>query len=78
MVGITQGSNDKENWTTLMEHSQDATMDKKGALGIWALPATCHNSFYRYFRIVLTGRNSNQNTYLACSGFEVSGLLSLA
>ena len=66
-----EGSMDGNSWITLMNHENDSTLNKKGQAHTWNVP-NC-NEFYRFFRIYLTGQNSNNHNYLACSGLELFG-----
>ncbi len=62
-------------WTTLSEHVNDVSLDRKGAVHTWMLPAGASQRAYRTFRIRQTGENSNKHLYLAVSGFEIYGLV---
>eukprot|EP00457_Paulinella_chromatophora_P000316 gb/GEZN01000316.1/.p1 GENE.gb/GEZN01000316.1/~~gb/GEZN01000316.1/.p1 ORF type:complete len:1660 (-),score=215.21 gb/GEZN01000316.1/:6-4985(-) len=70
---VFEGSNDGLTWEPISRHYQDVHLDKKGSTHTWAVPETRNK--YRMFRILQTGRNSNNNYYLACSGFELYGIL---
>eukprot|EP01006_Ploeotia_vitrea_P052211 TRINITY_DN67660_c9_g12_i2.p1 TRINITY_DN67660_c9_g12~~TRINITY_DN67660_c9_g12_i2.p1 ORF type:complete len:1039 (+),score=601.97 TRINITY_DN67660_c9_g12_i2:75-3191(+) len=67
-----QGSNDGYNWETLRKHQNDESLQQKGQAFIWPLNV---ESFYRMFRVLQWGPNSNQHNYLALSGFEIYGTL---
>lgn len=66
-----EGSNDNDTWTTLSTHLNDTALDSKGDTHTWAVDDTSLS--YRYFRVIQTGRNSNQHFYLALSGIEFYG-----
>eukprot|EP00457_Paulinella_chromatophora_P000814 gb/GEZN01000814.1/.p1 GENE.gb/GEZN01000814.1/~~gb/GEZN01000814.1/.p1 ORF type:complete len:1063 (-),score=123.04 gb/GEZN01000814.1/:329-3517(-) len=71
-----QGSNDGVKWITLVEHHNDATINKKGGTHTWTVPE--QGKYFRIFRCVMTGPNSNKHWYMACSGFEIYGTLTTA
>ena len=68
-----EGSINGVEWAALSVHTNDSSLDKKGATRTWALPGC--QVVCTMFRVVQTGLNSNQHHYLACSGFEVYGVL---
>eukprot|EP01083_Nonionella_stella_P091043 254450_1 len=68
-----EGSNDGEVWKLLKMHKTDQSLRSKGQSHTWALPGV-HEAF-SMFRIRMTGKNSNEHWYLACSGFEIYGVL---
>jgi len=70
---VLEGSNDGVTWDPLMSHQNDASLNKKGQPHTWKIDA--NHARFRMFRILQTGRNSNGNYYLACSGFEIYGKL---
>eukprot|EP01083_Nonionella_stella_P195932 721256_1 len=71
-----EGSNDGVNWTLISEHKNDETLNEKGKSHTWDVPETkkdeakTTDGYFSIFRIRMTGPNSNDNYYLACSGFE--------
>lgn len=65
-----EGFNGKE-WKILNRHVNDTFLNKRGATHTWKLPFI--SEVFTCFRIVQTGKNSNDNLYLALSGFEVYG-----
>jgi hypothetical protein len=67
-----EGSADGAKWDVLIKHENDTNLDAKGKWFTWEIKTT---SFYRYFRLFQTGKNSNNQLYLACSGFDVYGSL---
>lgn len=70
-AGSTDGV--ASNWDTLMEHKNDTALYGKGSSHTWTIPAQNAKTHYRFFCIIQTGRNSNNNNYLALSGFELYG-----
>ena len=70
---VLEASNDAKTWTALRTHINDKTLDKKGKAATWELPDAPAGESYRYFRVRMTGRNSNNHNYLALSGFEIYG-----
>jgi hypothetical protein len=72
---VLEGSNDGKRWTTLRDHKDDASLNKKGATRTWALSGPATNKAYRMFRVRQTGLNSNRHKFLALSGFELYGEL---
>lgn len=70
---ILEGSNDGNLWEPLAVHKHDTSLNKKGATKTWTLYA--NGSRYRMFRLIQTGRNSNNNYYLSLSGIEFYGTL---
>jgi hypothetical protein len=66
------GSNDGTNFTVIMKHENDEALKTKGQWHVWEVRC---DSFYRYFRVAMTSKNSNNQWYLACSGFELYGSL---
>jgi hypothetical protein len=67
------GSSDgkQHNWVTLMEHRNDTSLDAKGKAHTWAIPQSA--GFYRFFCIIQTGKNANDNYFLPLSGAEFYG-----
>jgi len=66
-----EGSNDGISWVPLRQHLDDRSLRKSGMPHTWSIDTSI---FYSYFRIYMTGRNSNNHWYLACSGLELYGL----
>ena len=60
-------------WYTLSMHSDDASLDRKGATHTWTLNG--QQGQFTQFRVWQTGFNSNGHHYLALSGFELYGEL---
>eukprot|EP01083_Nonionella_stella_P046664 124921_1 len=67
-----EGSVNGRDWILLSEHHQDATLNKKGACGVWKVDCKKYMSF---FRIWQTGLNANKHNYLALSCIEFYGSL---
>eukprot|EP01084_Bolivina_argentea_P100315 180137_1 len=65
-----EGSNDGNSWTPIRQHMDDRALRKAGCSHTWAVDTP---QFYSQFRIYMTGRNSNNHWYLACSGMELYG-----
>ena len=59
---------EEEGWVVIQEYSNDLSLQTKGQAHIWELDPT--DSFYSKFRIKMTGKNSNNQWFLALSGFE--------
>jgi hypothetical protein len=73
---VLEGSKDGAAWAALMTHSNDVSLNAKGATKTWTLPRSAEsNAAYRFFRVRQTGPNSNNHHYLALSGFEIYGLM---
>jgi len=68
-----EGSNDGTNWVCLRSHKDDASIISRGQSFSWDLPGITES--YSRFRILMTGKNSNDHWYLALSGFEIYGKL---
>jgi len=66
-----QGSNDGKKWTKLLSHKQDASLDRKGATKTWVIPKP--KKSYQMFRLLQTGKNSNNHWYMALSSVELYG-----
>ncbi|KMS93688.1 hypothetical protein BVRB_028960, partial [Beta vulgaris subsp. vulgaris] len=58
-----QGSTDGSDWVILREHVDDTSLNKKGQAHSWDLPGI--TQFFRHFRILMTGKNSNNHNYLS-------------
>eukprot|EP00494_Astrolonche_serrata_P030528 UN30796 len=68
---VFEGSTDGTHWDSLREHKNDQTLNKAGQVGTWEIPDITKS--YSKFRILMTDLNSNRQSYLALSGFEVYG-----
>jgi len=70
-----EGSNESVQgpWEIIIQHTNDESLRKKGATHTWQVPNT--GKRYRLFRLFQSGRNSNKNYYLPCSGLEFYGTL---
>ena len=80
-----RASIDGRHWIDLMEHNNDESINGIGAAHTWPIPLEGVPSIaavspllqhcYRYFQLRLTGPNSNNHVYLACSGIELYGAM---
>jgi len=70
-----EGSNNGNNWEIIKVHKDDQTLKMKGQCFTWGVQT---NSFYSMFRIRQTGSNSNNHWYVALSGFEIYGSMTLS
>jgi len=70
---IFEGSVHSFKWYTIKEHRKDQSLNGKGSTHTWEVDAP--GKIFRYFRIRMTGLNSNDHKYLTCSGFEIYGKL---
>jgi hypothetical protein len=68
-----EASVDGQNWVILRSHLDDTSLNAKGATHTWNLTSENTPTYYRYFRILQRGLNSNRHHYLALSGFEIYG-----
>eukprot|EP01083_Nonionella_stella_P224105 798025_1 len=68
---VLEGTNDDKIYNVIVTHRNDETLSRKGAIGVWKLNAK--GARYRKFRIRQTGPNSNNHSYLSCSGIELYG-----
>ncbi len=68
-----EGSTNGVDWVVLRRHENDQALTHAGASHTWAL--TEIDRPYAYFRIRQTGRNSNQNLFLALSCAEFYGVV---
>ena len=77
-----EASRDGKLFTTLSTHVNDPALQGAGSTHTWpiqldqsrhAAASSPLHHFYRFFRIALTGPNSNNHLYLACSGLELYG-----
>jgi len=66
-----QGSMDSKNWTVLVRHSNDSSLNGNFSTCTWPIP-NCTQA-YRHFRILQTGRNSSNHNFLSISGIEFYG-----
>lgn len=69
---VLEGSLHGVSWEPLVIHKNDGKLEGKGSSASWPISV---DGRYRFFRIVQTGRNSNNNYYLPLSGFELYGTL---
>ena len=65
------GSNDHQLWELLMEHKSDKSLNDAYATKTWRID-NCNN-YCRYFRIKITGKDSNNGWYLMCVALEIYG-----
>jgi hypothetical protein len=69
------------SWASIVTHRNDTALDEKGATHTWRIKNSGggdgheYQRMYRMFRLIQTGRNSNNNYYLPVSGFEIYGEL---
>jgi hypothetical protein len=76
-----QASNDNATWTTLRQHSSDASLGGQPmSVAAWPLDAAAVGGrAFRHFRILQTGPNSSSgNNHLLCTGIELYGVLTYA
>lgn len=71
-----EASPDGLSWHLLSNHINDTALNAKGSTHTWPVTAP-PDTYYRYFRITQRGLNSNNHHYLALSGFDLYGRLSL-
>lgn len=55
-------SNDGKKWTKLLSHKKDESLNAKGAAKTWQIPKP--KKSYRMFRILQTGKNSNNHWFV--------------
>ncbi len=67
------GSNDQNAWVCLRAHNNDSSLDGAMAEASWAVEGKGEG--FRYFRIKMTGKNSDGRYYLSCAGMELYGRL---
>ena len=72
-----EGSVDGENWVTLREHHGDSSLNDVGATHTWPINQPRRKGYFKYFRVLQTGLNSNRNKFLCLSGFELYGHLTI-
>ena len=70
---VLEASNDGKEWTLIKEHKNDEALNAKGKAHTWKVNEEKEHEQYGHFRLRMTGKNSNGNWYLACSGFEIYG-----
>ncbi|XP_055340872.1 E3 ubiquitin-protein ligase HECTD1-like [Paramacrobiotus metropolitanus] len=70
---IFQASRDGISWVALKSHINDATLSGSGSTHTWRLDDGSEGTSYRYYRIQMTGENSEFENCLCISGFEVYG-----
>jgi hypothetical protein len=64
----------REEWVTLSEHINDSSLEgTAGSTAYFQLTRVPDDS-YRFFRILLTGKNSSGKLRLSCAGFELYGV----
>ena len=78
-----RASCDGSQWVDLMTHTNDTAINGIGGVHTWPIPLEGLPSLgpsspqlhhcYRFFQLRLTGPNSNNHVYLACSGIELYG-----
>lgn len=66
---------DDTEWIVLRKHVDDDALKTKGQAYTWELPDVNPSDYFTKFQIKITGKNSNNAYYLACSGFELYGTL---
>ena len=69
---ILEASQDGNNWITI--DNQPSNSDLNGSHKVASFPLT-ETSFYRYFRIKMTGPNHAGNNIMTLSAFEIFGVL---
>jgi hypothetical protein len=67
-----QGSTDGVQWSLLLRHTNDQSLNGPFATCSWPIKASVG---YRYFRILQTGHNSSNHNFLVISGIELYGEL---
>jgi hypothetical protein len=74
-----QGSLDGRTWHTLSVHEEDTKLKAAHQCATWEIPPPASKQeggsggYYRVFRVIQTGHNSNRSDYLALAGFEIYG-----
>jgi hypothetical protein len=71
---ILEGSIDCESWVELDRHSNDSSLNSKGAIATFNVSSSTD---YRYIRLRQTGTNSNGDHYLQLNAIEFFGLLKI-
>ena len=67
-----EGSNDDTNWTKLSTHKNDLSL-RKSKTKTFGIPA--HSGSYRYFRLIMTDKNSSNSWTFCLGGIELYGVL---
>jgi len=71
-----QGSNDSKLWTDLRVHTSDDTLSVQGQFAAWPVHTKSASSSFRYFRVLMTGKNSlGAENMLSLCGLELYGYL---
>lgn len=65
-----QASNDKAQWVVLSAHTNDESLKEPFSEKVWPLQS---DGYYRYFRIIQTGNNWNNNRWLYIQRVEIWG-----
>mmetsp|Transcript_2682 Transcript_2682/g.3863 ORF Transcript_2682/g.3863 Transcript_2682/m.3863 type:complete len:567 (-) Transcript_2682:2847-4547(-) len=65
--------NDGDEWTTLTRHKNVTSLT--GVYTTKTFPIEKTSTFYRYFKIQMTGPNTSNSLYLSMAGFEIYGKL---
>ena len=68
-----EGSLDGSTWTTLREHTNEATLTQATPTGFW--PVDGASSAFSNFRILHTGPNTSGDYFLMATSFEIYGEL---
>eukprot|EP01107_Rhizomastix_libera_P008563 TRINITY_DN2383_c0_g1_i4.p1 TRINITY_DN2383_c0_g1~~TRINITY_DN2383_c0_g1_i4.p1 ORF type:complete len:918 (+),score=217.93 TRINITY_DN2383_c0_g1_i4:271-2754(+) len=68
---VLEGSKDGSKYTILREHVNDGGLAETSSKFSW--PITPGTDFYRFLRIRMTGKSSQNDYYLTLSAFEVYG-----
>eukprot|EP00095_Tigriopus_kingsejongensis_P011031 maker-scaffold109_size355148-snap-gene-1.26 protein:Tk11031 transcript:maker-scaffold109_size355148-snap-gene-1.26-mRNA-1 annotation:"e3 ubiquitin-protein ligase hectd1" len=70
-----QASKDGVNWTTLVDHVDDSSLNDPGSTATWRVPLDpTEKQGWRHIRIQQNGKNSSGQThYLSLSGLEIYG-----
>ena len=68
-----QGGNEGDggSWDVLIDHKNDLSLKEPDGTSTWTIPNI--TTFYRYFRLKMTGFASSNGWYICCSGFEIYG-----
>eukprot|EP00960_Hanusia_phi_P047147 758247-Hanusia_phi.AAC.3 len=78
---VLEGSVDGETWETLRRHEEDKSLHERFAVKVWAVGkleraagvGRAEEKIFRWFRVMMTGRNNSGSLQLRCSGFELFG-----
>ncbi|KAK2190392.1 hypothetical protein NP493_82g04009 [Ridgeia piscesae] len=70
-----QASKDGQTWVTLMNHTDDTSLNEPGSTATWPIESRPEESGgWRHIRLQQTGKNaSGQTHYLSLSGLEIYG-----